>query len=267
MSRSALPGRRVDWKRAGMIPRTDVSVSAKGKRVTGTAGTSNHTTREAAPELCSRGEPRSSSRRNLHTTIGVQHLARGRPDKMKLSVKDIPPKTVAVVSAVSVTMGWLLASTLAPPVATLQTLSERRAASRPAAPAAVPAAAFTEQLHWRLQQAPVAPVPRRNPFTFGNQTRASAPNGNPARGGAPENSAAPVPEAVPVPTGPIYALAGVGSTQAADGVTFTAVLSDGNTVHRVKAGQTVGGYTVVAVTEDSATLADAQGAKTVLRLR
>jgi hypothetical protein len=46
----------------------------------------------------------------------------------------------------------------------------------------------------------------------------------------------------------------------------TAVLSDGYTVHLVKAGDTLGGYRVVEVTESSVTLADADGAAYVLRL-
>jgi hypothetical protein len=185
-----------------------------------------------------------------------------------MGLKDMPPKTVAVVGAVCLTTGWLLASLLAPPVARLQTLPERRTVARSATPAAEPEAAFTEQLHWRLQQAPVAPVPRRNPFTFGSKPRESAsPNGEPAASDASAGAAAPVREVAPVPSGPIYALAGVGSTLLTDVVVFTAVLSDGNTVHLVNAGQTVGGYTVVTVTEDSVTLADAQGAQTILRLR
>jgi hypothetical protein len=185
-----------------------------------------------------------------------------------MSVKDMPPKTVAVVGAVCLTTGWLLASMLAPPVARLQTLPERRAAARPATPPPEPAAAFAEQLHWRLQQAPVAPVPRRNPFTFGSAPRTSvAPAGRPAAPGTPTVGAAPVMDVAPVPSGPIYALAGIGSTQMADGVRLTAVLSDGNTVHLVNAGESVGGYKVVTVTEDSVTLADQQGAQTILRLR
>ena len=243
-----------------MIPRTDVSVSAKGKRVTGTAGTSNHTTNRRAAV-----EPAATVPRNLATATGVQSTATERPDKMR--VKDMPPKTVAVLGAVCLTTGWLLASMLAPPVAKLQTLPERRS-SRPAATAVEPTAAFAEQLHWRLQQAPVAPVPRRNPFTFGGKTRSAAGvAGQPAAAAVPAGGAAPVLEVAPVPSGPIFSLAGIGSTSSADGVLLTAVLSDGNTVHLVNAGQTIAGYKIVTVTEDSVTLADAAGQQTILRLR
>lgn len=179
----------------------------------------------------------------------------------------MPPKTVAVLGAVCLTTGWLLASMLAPPVAKLQALPERRA-TRPAAAADEPTAAFAEQLHWRLQQAPVAPVPRRNPFRFGGKTRSSSGvAGQPAAADVPAGGADPVLEVAPAPSGPIFSLAGIGSTSTADGVLLTAVLSDGNTVHLVNAGQTLGAYTIVTVTEDSVTLADAQGAQTILRLR
>jgi hypothetical protein len=52
----------------------------------------------------------------------------------------------------------------------------------------------------------------------------------------------------------------------AGNLVHTAVLSDGSTVHLVKAGDTVGGYRVVEVTESSVTLADGDGAAYVLRL-
>jgi hypothetical protein len=74
-------------------------------------------------------------------------------------------------------------------------------------------------------------------------------------------------EVAPVPSGPIFSLAGIGSTSSAAGVLLTAVLSDGNTVHLVNAGQTIAGYKIVTVTEDSVTLADAAGQQTILRLR
>jgi hypothetical protein len=182
-----------------------------------------------------------------------------------MSTKDMPPKTVAVVGAVCLTTGWLLASMLTPPVAKLQSLPERRAV-RPAAPAGDTPAAFTEQLHWRLKQAPVAPVPRRNPFTFGSQPRVASPVGGVT---ADLSSAAPdaAIDVAPVPTGPIFSLAGIGASASENGPQFTGVLSDGTTVHLVKAGEDVGGYKVVAVTEDSVTLADAQGVQTTLRLR
>src|SRR5215210_9399281 len=120
-----------------MIPRTDVSVSAKGKRVTGTAGTSNSTIIRPQPD-----EPG----RSAHATAGARRESNqiaGAADKMTL--KDMPPKTVALLGAVCLTTGWLMASMLTPPVAKLQSLTDRRNA-RPAAAVHEQAAAFTEQL-------------------------------------------------------------------------------------------------------------------------
>jgi hypothetical protein len=75
-------------------------------------------------------------------------------------------------------------------------------------------------------------------------------------------------DALPVPlpprvAAPAYTLAGVGVT----GGVRTGVLSDGSTVHLVTVGRTVGGYAVVAVADDSVTLADAAGERFVIRLR
>ena len=74
----------------------------------------------------------------------------------------VPTRTVAVICAVSLTVGWLLASTLTPPVAQLQSLPAR--AERPSQQPAE--STFAEQLHFRMQQAPEPPAPRRNPFQF-----------------------------------------------------------------------------------------------------
>ena len=74
------------------------------------------------------------------------------------------------------------------------------------------------------------------------------------------------PDAQPSPApvmAPPYRLSGVAIT----GDERTAVLSDGSTVHLVTAGQTVGGYSVVSVADDSVTLADAAGEQFVIRLR
>ena len=98
----------------------------------------------------------------------------------KMSPKDMPPKTVAVLGAVCLTTGWLLASMLTPPVAKLQSLPERRTASAAAA-ASDPPAAFTEQLHLKLQQAPAAAGAAPQPVHVRQQTGARATGCGPAR--------------------------------------------------------------------------------------
>lgn len=154
----------------------------------------------------------------------------------------VPPRTVALIGAVCVTIGWLLASTLSPPVATSQALPPRQ----PATPAAANEAPFTEHLQLRLRQAPTAPTPRRNPFAFGER----APR---ERAGQPSAAAsAPAVEAaVPLaPVGPAFSLAGIGVS----GETRTAILTDGQSVHIVRVGERVGGFDLVEITDDSATL-------------
>ena len=177
------------------------------------------------------------------------------------------PQRVALIAAACLTTGWLLASVVSPPVAELQELPDR---PQPRAERAKPAtvdAPFTEQLHQRLQQLPVAPVPRRNPFVFGSRTRMPVEvAASSARAPEPEISIVRGPTTFTAP-GPSFKLSGVGSTDAAEGPIRTAILSDGTTVHLAKVGETVGGYSVVEIAEDAVTLADAAGARWVLKFR
>ncbi len=173
----------------------------------------------------------------------------------------MPPKAVALVGAVGLTTGWLLASLLSPPVAKLQALPERR----PSQPATNdPPPAFSEQLHWRLQQPPLAPTSRRNPFVFGTRERSMRSKaGQPARDEAP----AVEPPAADAVAGPPFWLSGIGVSHTPQGEVRTAVVSDGEYVHVVKTGATLGGYRVLEVTDGTVTLADAAGVQFVLRLR
>ena len=169
------------------------------------------------------------------------------------------PKLVALIAASSVSVGWLLASLIMPPVAKLQGLPAR-VEPRPAPQVDDAATPYTEQLHLRLQQAPLAPVPRRNPFVFA--ARSTPPP--PALATAPRQAEVAEVAVIPAPviTGPRLRLTGVGSTE---GV-WTAVISDGVTVHLVKVGETVNGYAVVEIKEDRVTLGDASGAQWTLRM-
>ena len=175
--------------------------------------------------------------------------------RVKIETRAMPPKTVAVVCAVSVTVGWLLASTLTPPVARLQSLPERRVDNKPA----LEATSYSEQLNLRLREAPAPPQPRRNPFMFG--ARESRPE---SRVREAESVDAPAP-ARPAP--PAYQLSGIGFTETAQGVVRTAVLSDGASVHLLKPGDTIRAYTVAEVTDSSVVLVDAAGGRFVIRLR
>ena len=151
----------------------------------------------------------------------------------------MPPKTVALVAAVCVTIGWLLAATLTPPVARLQSLPEQQ---RPAAATEEPQ--FTERLNLRLREVPDPPTTRRNPFNFGSRARNVAP-------AEPTDSADLVAEpAVPSQRAFAYSLSGIGIA----GEVRTAVLTDGREVRIVRVNDTLAGYTVVEISDDSVTL-------------
>jgi hypothetical protein len=172
------------------------------------------------------------------------------------------PKLVALLVAAALTTGWLFASIVSPPVAELQGLPER--AERPApARETRPAAPFTEQLHLKLKTAPVAPVPRRNPFVYGDAERRGDARATPLAESSPAIDAAPV----VVATGPSLRLSGIGSTTTETGPLLTAIISDATTVHLVKVGETVTGYVVIEITGDSATIENAAGARWKLRLK
>ena len=154
----------------------------------------------------------------------------------------MPPKTVALVAAVCVTIGWLLAATLTPPVARLQSLAEQQ---RPAAATEEPQ--FTERLNLRLREVPDPPTTRRNPFNFGSRARNVAP----AAPAEPTDSTELVAEpAAPSQRAFAYSLSGIGIA----GEVRTAVLTDGREVRIVRVNDTLAGYTVVEISDDSVTL-------------
>src|SRR5687768_2796051 len=77
----------------------------------------------------------------------------------------MPLKSVALIAAICLTTGWLLASLLTPPVANVQVLPDRRPPQAQTTADPIEAG-YSEQLRLRLQQAPAPPVPTRNPFVF-----------------------------------------------------------------------------------------------------
>lgn len=165
----------------------------------------------------------------------------------------MPPRTVMVIGAVCLTIGWLLASTLSPPVARLQSLPERQPPGR----AATEEAPFAEQLRLRHREAVVAPALRRNPFRFGDREREplfEVPQ--------PPQMSAAAPASPGPPPAPALTLAGIGIT----GDERTAILTDGSNVQIVKVGDSVLGYEVVEVTEGSVTLVAPSGSRLLLNL-
>lgn len=167
------------------------------------------------------------------------------------------PGPLGLVGVGLLLAGWLLGSTLAPPVARTQGRGDGRAP----APADLPASVipFTAASPVAAVE---APRPARNPFTFGG-------DGGHAPGVSSPSTPASAPDAEPsadVPSGdmmPMWALAGVAS----DAGVFTAIITGDGKVHLVQAGdQLPGGIDVVAVNEADVHLRDAQGV-VVLRLR
>ena len=177
-----------------------------------------------------------------------------------MSVTAMPPKTVALVGAVCLTTGWLLASMLAPPVAQLQIVA-RASRARGAATAARPDAAFTEQLHCGCEQAPdaadAAPqsvrVRQRVARRRGHRCSTAATD-------APADAVEPAPRRAGADRPVVLARPASASATPRRHVR-TAVLSDGRPVHLVKAGDTRRRlYGDDRITDDSVTLADASGA-------
>jgi hypothetical protein len=160
-------------------------------------------------------------------------------------------------------MGWLLASVVSPPVAELQVLPSQARAVPPRSESS--ARPYLEQLHLKLRSAPQPPVPRRNPFAFESSPhrRGNADLTAQSRRDALTMEAPQVPTAI----GPALRLSGIGSTNSPAGPVWSAVISDGQTVYLVTPGESVAGYSVVTITEDSVTLADAAGTQRTLRLR
>ena len=174
------------------------------------------------------------------------------------------PKHVTLIAAAALTTGWLLASVVSPPVAELQVLPLQadRAVPQPSESSATP---YTEQLHLKLRSAPQPPVPRRNPFAF-DSSRQSRTNADVSAAPRRDAPAVESPQP-PIVTGPSLRLSGIGSTNSPAGPVWSAVISDGRTVYLVAIGESVAGYSVVAITEDSVTIADAAGAQWTLRLK
>jgi hypothetical protein len=180
-----------------------------------------------------------------------------------MSVPAMRPKVVALVIASSLTIGWLLASVVSPPVAKLQVLPDRTERRAPAQGDAL-ATPYTEQLQLKLQQAPLPPVPRRNPFVFGSkQVSAATKNAALERGSEGVDPSGAMETPLSIVTGPSLRLSGIGST----GGVRTAVLSDGRTVHLANVGDIVNGYSIVEISEDAVTIADASGAQWKLKMR
>ena len=171
------------------------------------------------------------------------------------------PRALGLSAVTLVVAGWLLGSTLSPPVArTQQRTTARESASGPALPPIVPLNRMTT----RPTASP--PTPARNPFIFGRgvaadenrvAVAADAPLAATSADGAIEGSASP---AIVVE----WRLLGLAT--AADGA-MTAIVRGRGDVHLVRAGDRVAGEILVTeVGEAGVRLQRADGTTIDLRL-
>lgn len=171
--------------------------------------------------------------------------------------------SLALIGATLLLAGWMLASTLSPPVARSQPGPVRGA--RPAPPS-VPVL-DVGAVRWPPPRRLPPPRPARNPFAF---SRAPAPAAAEPAGGPDLPAVVPAGEpATPVAAArrDIY-LAGIAGSTVGGVRVLTAVLSDGRDLWLLVAGEALpDGRIVTRVDEDAVVLTDARGVAHVLRLR
>ncbi|MCC7125076.1 MAG: hypothetical protein IT178_09515 [Acidobacteria bacterium] len=178
-------------------------------------------------------------------------------------------RLVALVGILGLSAGWGLGDRIGA-AREARNQQERAAGPRPLG-VEVPVAPRAQELRLRLQRPVEAPSPTRNPFVFGGRTArpsASLSGGTVAPGNAASDAAATDADAVLVPNpGPVLSLSGIATERSGEAAVLTAMISDGQTLHFVKAGDALpGGYTVVAVSATQVTLRDASG-DTTLKLK
>lgn len=166
------------------------------------------------------------------------------------------PRAVGLMASGLVLAGWLLGSTLSPPVARTQERNPARAAARAAQPTIVPLRDDIVMLR------PAAPTPMRNPFAFGRAVMAT-PAADPAIEATEPAAPLAADEVVPAAR-PEWRLVGVAVDAAG---TVTAIVSGAGDVHLVRSGDRLPGeVAVIEVTSDSVRLAHLDGTTLDLRL-
>jgi len=173
------------------------------------------------------------------------------------------PRIVGLIAALCLSGGWLLGSLLMPPTASLQSLPVDRTPSGRVAPPAQP---YTERLRVRLDEAPQAPAPARNPFRFADPPPAGDAGPRPRQdiGGGESIHRPPV----AVPSGPVFSLVGMATSDDMGQTVRTAIVSDGWTVHYVTVGGSLpGGSTVSRVEDTSVVITDTDGRTRTLSFR
>ena len=174
-------------------------------------------------------------------------------------------RTVVLVGAVSLALGWAIGGGLASQPSGNQAGSSGRGPRPLGVEQARETAPLTRQLRLKLDQQPARPQPARNPFVLGARAPAAAPAGRPASAPDPVDPNDDVP---PPPPGPTFTLSGMASSAGPDGPIFTAIITTGQGLLFVKAGDELpGGYVVADLQEAMVTLRDSSGGERTLRLR
>ena len=171
------------------------------------------------------------------------------------------PRALGLTGAALVVAGWLLGSTLSPPVArTQRRTTARDSASGPALPPIVPLNRMA------TRPTPGPPSPARNPFTFGgglvaDEIRIAAASDAPP---SVSSSEAPLATTANHATADEWRLLGLAT--ATDGA-MTAIVRGRGDVHLVRAGDRVAGDLLVSeVGEAGIRLQRADGTTIDLRL-
>jgi hypothetical protein len=174
-------------------------------------------------------------------------------------------RTVALVGALNLALGWALGGRLAS-----QTAGDRSGA-QPSGPRPLgveqgrDAAPLTQQLRLKLDRQPARPRPSRNPFVFGG-----SPSARPSGSSAPvdDDPVAPIDDLPARPPTPAFVLSGIATTTGIEAPEFTAIISgDQGLVFAKRGDELPGGYVVADVQETMVTLRDSSGGERTLRLR
>lgn len=177
------------------------------------------------------------------------------------------PRTVGIIGALCVLVGWILGTTIAPPVASLQTAPTPASATR-ASPATPGDSAFTARLRASRAQAgqstqDIGGSTTRNPFRFGD-----APTAVPRGAAVPSRTPAVSAQIVSEPLPPLIELSGIATARRDGADQHTAVLRvDGILVFASAGDSLPGGSLVVEVREQEVVLRDPSGAERSIRLR
>jgi hypothetical protein len=179
-------------------------------------------------------------------------------------LKNLAPRTVLLIGALSLSVGWLAGSTTS---SQNQGSGAARQPSRPYPIGTPPnAAPFTRRLRERLDTQPArVPSGGRNPFVF-SARRAPALRSMAEPVAMAPAPAPPAPEAY-TPPAPQIKLSGIAASQEGGVAVLTAIINDGGTLAFVKTGDKLpSGATVIKVDETGVVIMDAAGITQTLKL-